>query len=47
MIILGLDISTSITGVTLIDEEENILLCEAWTQETRINSQPSFTRQDS
>ena len=30
MIILGLDISTSITGVTLIDEEENLLLCEAW-----------------
>ena len=30
MIILGLDISTSITGVTLIDEEENILFCEAW-----------------
>ena len=28
--ILGLDISTSITGVTILDENENILCCEAW-----------------
>ena len=30
MIILGLDLSTSITGATLLDEENNTLLCEAW-----------------
>ena len=30
MIILGLDISTSITGVTLLDEKNNTLLCESW-----------------
>jgi len=28
--ILGLDVSTSITGATLLDEEGNIILCEAW-----------------
>ena len=28
--ILGLDISTSITGVTILDENEKILCCEAW-----------------
>ena len=30
MIILGLDLSTSITGATLLDEEGNTLLCESW-----------------
>ena len=30
MIILGLDISTSITGATLLDEDNNTLLCESW-----------------
>jgi hypothetical protein len=30
MVILGLDLSTSITGATLLDEEGNTLLCEAW-----------------
>ena len=30
MIILGLDLSTSITGATLLDEEGNTILCEAW-----------------
>jgi hypothetical protein len=30
MIILGLDISTSITGATVINEEGEILYCEAW-----------------
>jgi len=28
--VLGLDISTSITGATLLDLDGNILLCEAW-----------------
>lgn len=28
--ILGLDISTSITGATIIDKKGNILMCEAW-----------------
>ena len=28
--ILGLDISTSITGYTILDEENNIIKCEAW-----------------
>ena len=28
--ILGLDISTSITGATVIDDKGNIVLCEAW-----------------
>ena len=28
--LLGLDISTSITGATVIDESGNILFCEAW-----------------
>ena len=28
--ILGLDISTSITGVTILDEEGSVLLNEAW-----------------
>ena len=27
---LGLDISTSITGATLLDIDGDILLCEAW-----------------
>jgi hypothetical protein len=30
MNILGLDISTSITGATVLDKDENILYCEAW-----------------
>jgi len=30
MIILGLDLSTSITGATLLDENGDIVLCEAW-----------------
>jgi Holliday junction resolvasome RuvABC endonuclease subunit len=28
--ILGLDISTSIVGATILDEQNNILYCEAW-----------------
>ena len=28
--ILGLDISTSITGATIIDDKGNIVFCEAW-----------------
>ena len=28
--ILGLDISTSITGATVIDDNGNIVYCEAW-----------------
>ena len=28
--ILGLDISTSITGATVLDKEGNIVFCEAW-----------------
>tara|TARA_B100001123_G_scaffold445296_1_gene596447 strand:- start:1771 stop:2295 length:525 start_codon:yes stop_codon:yes gene_type:complete len=28
--ILGLDISTSITGATVIDKKGNVLMCEAW-----------------
>ena len=28
--ILGLDVSTSITGATVIDKKGNILMCEAW-----------------
>ena len=28
--ILGLDISTSITGATILDEEGNIVSCESW-----------------
>jgi Holliday junction resolvasome RuvABC endonuclease subunit len=28
--ILGLDISTSITGATVIDDEGNVVFCEAW-----------------
>ena len=28
--ILGLDISTSITGATVLDDDEKILYCEAW-----------------
>ena len=30
MIILGLDLSTSITGATVLDREGNTLLCESW-----------------
>ena len=30
MCTLGLDISTSITGVTLLDEDGKMILCEAW-----------------
>jgi len=28
--ILGLDVSTSITGATIIDEKGNVVFCEAW-----------------
>ena len=28
--ILGLDVSTSITGATVIDDKGNVVLCEAW-----------------
>ena len=28
--ILGLDISTSITGATVIDDKGNVVFCEAW-----------------
>ena len=28
--ILGLDVSTSITGATVIDNKGNVLMCEAW-----------------
>lgn len=28
--ILGLDVSTSITGVTVLDYDENVFVCEAW-----------------
>ena len=28
--ILGLDISTSITGATILDEDGNVVFCEAW-----------------
>jgi Holliday junction resolvasome RuvABC endonuclease subunit len=28
--ILGLDVSTSITGATVIDKKGNVLMCEAW-----------------
>jgi Holliday junction resolvasome RuvABC endonuclease subunit len=28
--ILGLDISTSVTGYTILDEEAKIIICEAW-----------------
>ena len=28
--ILGLDISTSVTGYTLLDQKSRIILCEAW-----------------
>ena len=28
--ILGLDISTSITGATIIDDKGNVIFCEAW-----------------
>ena len=28
--ILGLDVSTSVTGYTILDEEANIIKCEAW-----------------
>tara|TARA_R110000824_G_scaffold58609_2_gene158298 strand:+ start:218 stop:757 length:540 start_codon:yes stop_codon:yes gene_type:complete len=28
--ILGLDISTSITGATILDEEGNVVFCESW-----------------
>ena len=28
--ILGLDVSTSITGATVIDNKGNVVLCEAW-----------------
>ena len=30
MVILGLDLSTSITGATVLDKEGNTLLCESW-----------------
>ena len=30
MVILGLDLSTSITGATLLDENNNTILCESW-----------------
>jgi len=34
--ILGLDISTSITGATVIDDKGNVVLCEAWdTRKTK------------
>ena len=37
MIILGLDLSTSITGVTLLDEHDNTILCEAWDTRNKKN----------
>ena len=28
--ILGLDVSTSVTGYTILDEEAKLIKCEAW-----------------
>ena len=39
--LLGLDISTSITGATVLDEEGNIVYCEAWDTRNK-NKFPSI-----
>ena len=35
--ILGLDVSTSITGATILDKKGNIVLCQAWDLRNKKN----------
>jgi Holliday junction resolvasome RuvABC endonuclease subunit len=39
--LLGLDVSTSITGATILDENQNIIYCEAWDTRNK-NKFPSL-----
>jgi len=41
---LGLDISTSVVGATIIDEEGKILLCEAWNFKNKKKFPHDFTK---
>lgn len=42
--ILGLDISTSITGATLLDEEGNIIFCESWDMRNKKHFKDLFDK---
>ena len=42
--ILGLDVSTSITGATVIDYDGNILFCEAWRFQNKKNFPNLFSK---
>jgi len=44
--ILGLDVSTSITGATLLDENESIVLCEAWDTRNKNHYEDLFAKAD-
>ena len=42
--ILGLDVSTSITGATILDEQGNIILCEAWDMRNKKHFKDIFDK---
>ena len=42
--ILGLDISTSITGATLVDDVGQVLYCEAWDMRNKNHFPDNFTK---
>jgi len=44
--ILGLDVSTSITGATLLDENGSIVLCEAWDTRNKNRYEDLFAKAD-
>tara|TARA_R100000008_G_scaffold82123_1_gene66033 strand:- start:581 stop:1123 length:543 start_codon:yes stop_codon:yes gene_type:complete len=44
--ILGLDVSTSITGATLLDDNGNIILCEAWDTRNKNRYEDLFAKAD-
>ena len=44
--ILGLDVSTSITGATLLDENGSVILCEAWDTRNKNRYEDLFAKAD-
>jgi len=44
--ILGLDVSTSITGATLLDESGSVVLCEAWDTRNKNRFEDLFAKAD-
>lgn len=42
--ILGLDVSTSITGASILDYQENILYCEAWKMQNKNHFPDIFSK---